>query len=659
MTDTVPPPRRAPSRLRRRLPRSSGGITSECLEGRLCFSGIAAGSAHAEVAARHVFYNHSVYDGEDASATPADDAAVAPDKVALLPGEPASFPNYTSFSRGLNGIMVDLGGLDPAAPAIDVGDFAFRVGNNTDPSSWADAPAPLSVTLRRPDATADVTRITIIWADGAIRNQWLQVTLKATERTTLASDDVFFFGNLRGDTGADASGAPVARVNSVDAATTHDSLFADSPIDCPGDFNRDGRIDASDLAVVRRNAYRRLVLPAGFTGAGMGLSATYFDDPDFGGITSQRVDGTVDFDWGTAAPASDIEPDTYSVRWSGQVRPHYSETYAFHTTSNDGVRLWVDGALLIDNWTNHAATEDTASVSLEAGNKYDLRLEYYQHLGSAQLKLEWSSTSVAREVIPADRLYPAAPETIDRSPVPLEDAAPPVAGEWTRIFSDEFDGDALDSVWRPEQYWNVDHTVPGGGELEAYDATGVSVSGGMLHLSARPDTTYGTPYVSGLVQSGGSSVSPAAPGFSFLHGYMEVRAKLPTGQGIWPAIWMMPASFNDDNGELDVVEMIGSEPTTSNFVVHRHGLDDGHEWLGANLTRTFHTFGVDWEADHVAWYVDGVERARSTDPAFICPEAMYPILNVAVGGNWPGAPDATTPFPATMDVDYVRVWQHP
>ena len=65
------------------------------------------------------------------------------------------------------------------------------------------------------------------------------------------------------------------------------------------------------------------------------------------------------------------------------------------------------------------------------------------------------------------------------------------------------------------------------------------------------------------------------------------------------------------------------------------------------------------QPDHVAWYVDGVERARTTDPALICPEAMYPILNVAVGGDWAGAPDETTAFPATMEVDYVRVWQNP
>ena len=66
---------------------------------------------------------------------------------------------------------------------------------------------------------------------------------------------------------------------------------------------------------------------------------------------------------------------------------------------------------------------------------------------------------------------------------------------------------------------------------------------------------------------------------------------------------------------------------------------------------------MDWQPDQVSWYVDGVERARSRDPSLICPEAMYPVLNLAIGGDWPGPPDASTVFPATMDVDYVRVWQ--
>jgi len=245
----------------------------------------------------------------------------------------------------------------------------------------------------------------------------------------------------------------------------------------------------------------------------------------------------------------------------------------------------------------------------------------------------------------------------DSSPGPgPADPPPPLAGHWSMIWHDEFDGATLNPVWHTAQYWDRDHTVVGQGELEAYDASAVSVSGGMLYLTAREEEKYGMSYVSGLVQTGGYDGDPSHPKFSFTYGYMEVRAKIPGGQGIWPAIWMMPASYNDGNGELDVLEVLGNEPNVANFSLHRNG-NRTRTWTGPDLSQDFHTYGVDWQPDHVTWYVDGVARMTMTDPALICPEAMYPILNVAVGGDWPGAPDATTPFPATMSVDYVRVWQ--
>jgi beta-glucanase (GH16 family) len=397
--------------------------------------------------------------------------------------------------------------------------------------------------------------------------------------------------------------------------------------------------------------------------AGTGLAGTYFDDMDLTDAVAVRLDAKVDFDWASNAPIAGVAPDTYGVRWAGQVEPQFSETYTFHTTGNDGVRLWVNGRQLVDDWNDHPATEKAGSISLEAGRLYDIRMDYFQHYGTAVAKLEWESDSQAREVVPTDRLYPAALELPPEVQPPLVPnpsdpvPPPPVGGDWNLVFRDEFAGPQLDPVWRTVQHWDDDHSFGGSGELQAYDATGVSVDGGLLSLTARRETKYGMPYVSGMVQAGGDDDVPDGPRFSFRYGYLEFRAKLPTGQGIWPAIWMLPASYHDDNGELDVLEVIGSEPDNANFSLHRNGLDNTDDWTGPDFSRKFHTIGVDWQADHVSWYVDGIERARMTDPALICPEAMYPMLNVAVGGDWPGAPDATTAFPASMDVDYVRVWQ--
>jgi beta-glucanase (GH16 family) len=225
------------------------------------------------------------------------------------------------------------------------------------------------------------------------------------------------------------------------------------------------------------------------------------------------------------------------------------------------------------------------------------------------------------------------------------------------IFRDEFSDDEVAPVWRTAQYWDGEVTVVGEGELQAYDPTGVSAGGGLLRLTARRDDAHGVPYVSGLVMTGGERARPTSPRFSFLYGYIEVRAKVPAGRGLWPAVWLMPASYNDDNGELDVVEVYGDEPTEARFTIHRDGESDGYDWDGPDLSAGFHTYSVDWQPDHVSWYVDGVERARTRRRGLICPEPMYPILNLAVGGPEAGRPDASTPFPATMEVDYVRVWQ--
>jgi hypothetical protein len=95
----------------------------------------------------------------------------------------------------------------------------------------------------------------------------------------------------------------------------------------------------------------------------------------------------------------------FSVRWTGEIVPRYSETYTFRTVSNDGVRLWVNGRLIVDNWTDHSATEDKGEISLRAGERYDFRMEYYQGGGGAEVKLFWSSPSQRREIVPSSRLH--------------------------------------------------------------------------------------------------------------------------------------------------------------------------------------------------------------------------------------------------------------
>jgi aryl-phospho-beta-D-glucosidase BglC (GH1 family) len=146
----------------------------------------------------------------------------------------------------------------------------------------------------------------------------------------------------------------------------------------------------------------------GGASSGTGLRATYFTNANLTGTSVSRVEPAVNFDWALTSPASTISADTWSARWSGQIRPQFSETYTFYTTSDDGVRLWVNGQRIIDDWNDHAAEERSGRITLRAGQLYAISLEYYDNLGGASTKLEWSSPSRARQVIPTSALFPTA-----------------------------------------------------------------------------------------------------------------------------------------------------------------------------------------------------------------------------------------------------------
>jgi hypothetical protein len=226
------------------------------------------------VAGRHIFYNRSAFDGGNAAANAADDAAIA-DKQALLPGGTAAFANYTSYTRGINGIMVDLAGVaDPQE--IDAADFTFKVGNEENLGNWTTVLPTPNVSVRIGDGAGGSDRATIIWDDNAIQNRWLQVTVLAAG-TGLAADDVFYFGNAIGETGFDGDPDPdpnTATVNAQDelAVRSHKTGFAPTSIANVYDFNRDRRVSASDeltaryLATTPDNALK-LIHPAAGGGA--------------------------------------------------------------------------------------------------------------------------------------------------------------------------------------------------------------------------------------------------------------------------------------------------------------------------------------------------------------------------------------------------------
>jgi hypothetical protein len=220
-------------------------------------------AAPAVVVGRFVFYDRSTLDG--GSAGTADDAAIATDKAALLPGQAPSFSNVTSYVRGINGIMVDIANLPAATPPLNADDFMFRRGASGNPALWQDAPAPV-VAIRPGAGPNGSTRVTLTWPDTAVRNAWLQVTVKSGPRTGLPAPDVFYFGNLPGETG---DGSGTLAVNVLDYAGVRRSLGRrDAASIARYDFNRDNVLNLTDLMAARGNLGRSLPLVSVAAGGG-------------------------------------------------------------------------------------------------------------------------------------------------------------------------------------------------------------------------------------------------------------------------------------------------------------------------------------------------------------------------------------------------------
>jgi len=205
-----------------------------------------------EVVGRHVFYNDSGFDGHDPAVDSRDDAAIAPDKEALLPGATASFANYTSYSRGINGLLIDLAGLADAA-SLGTNDFTFLIGNDDSPDDWAAAPLPSTLVVRPGAGVDGADRIALTWPDGAIANTWLEVTVESTANTGLASADVFYFGNAIGETGNEPANTLVTPADELAIRNARRGLGALAPLDDPHDLNRDRLVNTADRLLARNH----------------------------------------------------------------------------------------------------------------------------------------------------------------------------------------------------------------------------------------------------------------------------------------------------------------------------------------------------------------------------------------------------------------------
>lgn len=255
----------------------------------------------------------------------------------------------------------------------------------------------------------------------------------------------------------------------------------------------------------------------------------------------------------------------------------------------------------------------------------------------------------------------------------------PPGGPLTLVWSDEFDGTELDlTSWFPQTGDGTNVGLPpgwGNNELQYYQAENATVANGLLTITARAESVGGLNYTSARITT--------ADLVAFRYGRIEARLRLPGGQGLWPAFWLLsqdsPYGSWAATGEIDVMEATNLGGSGGNSVfgtLHYGGEFPANTFTGTrttvatDATTDFHNYAIEWDADEFRWYVDDVLYATQnswwSDAASISPGAVYPapfnqafhiLLNVAVGGNLPGPPSGSTVFPVTMDVDWVRVYE--
>jgi beta-glucanase (GH16 family) len=373
------------------------------------------------------------------------------------------------------------------------------------------------------------------------------------------------------------------------------------------------------------------------------------------GIT--RCEASVNNTWADGqSPGTGIPHEDFSARYRGRISFARGD-YEFKVTVDDGVRLYVDGELVIDKWFQQAPTTYTAKRTLAAGF-HDIKVEYYDTYLSGTIRLE------LRSVMPPPP--GGQPQLPGGSPPASAGEPSPIAGQgYSKVWGDEFD--SLSSTSWGEGIW-YDPGSP---------ANSIFVQNGVLNLVSRRSQGYENITVS---TEGGTDPK------TFRQGYFEARMRWTKGNGAWPAFWLLsyrhavnPAWPNLNpicsqlgepvahcySAELDVFEGQGSEPNVFYGTIHRNSSNDygvsnqqngnNYQPAGVDLTADFHVYGMKWTGSQITWYLDG--RQLHSAPVYdSTDQPMFVLFDMYIGG-WTRGTDASTPNELKTEVDWVRVWQ--
>ncbi len=248
-----------------------------------------------------------------------------------------------------------------------------------------------------------------------------------------------------------------------------------------------------------------------------------------------------------------------------------------------------------------------------------------------------------------------------------------VSGQnWQMVWSDEFEGESLDtSKWSYQKGTGTEYGLTdwGNGELQYYRENNITVSDGLLSVTAKKEFYGGKSYTSGRIRTINKG--------DWKYCKIEFRAKMPIGQGLWAAIWMLPTDLSyggwAQSGEIDIVECLGQETSKVYGTLHfgstwPRNQQKGTSYVTAawSFSAEFHDFTLIWEEGRIRWYVDGELYQELGEGDWYSSAASFPapfdkefhlLINLAVGGNWPGSPSGATQFPQSMLVDYIRIYQ--
>ena len=334
------------------------------------------------------------------------------------------------------------------------------------------------------------------------------------------------------------------------------------------------------------------------------------------------------------------------------------EEITVQVSSQDGTAIAGDDYIAVNKTLTFSAADaqETVSVTIIGDEAYEADEYFTLTLSSpsgAKLGLNSIEIQILNDDIDKNIFIPSTGYTTPTS----------YAG-MTLLWQDEFDAASID-----ETDWNFEIGGNGWGnnELQYYRRENAFLHEGLLVIEARQESFGGRAYTSSRLTTEGK--------VEFQYGRVDIRAALPKGQGIWPALWMLGSNFSSVGwpycGEIDIMEMIGGGDNRDNKVWGTLHWDnngsractceqDSYKLPSGIFYDSFHVFTLKWTSTSIQWYVDDILFGTvSTTPADLSEfqNQFFFIFNVAVGGNWPGSPDGSTVFPQRMLVDYVRVFQ--